>query len=99
MSLEKQASVLEAICAGAFPLLPARLSYPEIIPADLHAACLYRTDAELFQAAAWFLAQPRRAPHLLRDSVLDQYDWSQVAVRYDDLFASLISESIGLGMK
>ncbi len=35
-------SILEAICAGAFPLLPARLSYPELVPDALHPACLYR---------------------------------------------------------
>ena len=34
-------SILEAVEAGAFPLLPNRLSYPELIPPSLHAACLY----------------------------------------------------------
>jgi glycosyltransferase involved in cell wall biosynthesis len=91
-------SVLEAICAGAFPLLPARLSYPEIISSvrdeDLRAACLYRTDAELFQAAAWFLAEPRRAPRALRDAVLEQYDWPKVSARYDDLVESLLIEAV-----
>jgi glycosyltransferase involved in cell wall biosynthesis len=45
-------SVLEAICAGAFPLLPNRLSYPELIPAELHPACLYADEDDLAQEHA-----------------------------------------------
>ena len=45
-------SVLEAIAAGAFPLLPNRLSYPELIPPELHSACLYNDEDDLFAKAA-----------------------------------------------
>ncbi len=55
-------SILEAICAGAFPLLPDRLSYPELVPESLHSACLYQDDAGLLELARLRLDQPRSAP-------------------------------------
>jgi glycosyltransferase involved in cell wall biosynthesis len=42
-------SVVEAIRYGCLPLLPARLSYPEIIPADYHPAVLYGGQQELVE--------------------------------------------------
>lgn len=40
-------SIVEAIRFGCIPLLPDRLSYPEIIPEDLHATVLYQTKEDL----------------------------------------------------
>lgn len=40
-------AVVEAILSGCQPLLPDRLAYPEIIPQDYHAICLYNSDDEL----------------------------------------------------
>ncbi len=40
-------AVLEAMVHGCIPLLPDRLAYPEIIPADCHEACLYQNRPEL----------------------------------------------------
>jgi len=45
-------AVVEAIHRGCLPLLPRRLSYPEIIPPDLHDACLYREDRALVEKLA-----------------------------------------------
>ena len=82
-------SVLEAIAAGAFPLLPRRLSYPELIPAALHAACLYTDDEDLFAKTAQRLSLPRRAPPSLVAHVRAHYAWETVAPRYDDLFEEI----------
>ena len=82
-------SVLEAISAGAFPLLPQRLSYPELIPAALHPACLYRDEDDLFGKAVQRLRLPRRAPPSLVAHVRGQYGWAAVAPRYDDLLGEI----------
>lgn len=42
-------SVIEAALMGCFPLLPARLSYPEILPAAFHAHCLYKNKRDLIE--------------------------------------------------
>jgi hypothetical protein len=40
-------SIVEAILAGCFPILPNRLSYPELIPPRLHGVHLYHSEDEL----------------------------------------------------
>jgi hypothetical protein len=40
-------SIVEAIRYGCIPLLPARLAYPEIIPAQYHPDVLYRSYQDL----------------------------------------------------
>ena len=82
-------SILEAIAAGAFPLLPRRLSYPELIPEDMHAACLYDSEDELFAKAALYLAAPRRTPSSLRAHVAATFGWPRVARLYDGLVEEL----------
>ncbi|RJP85285.1 MAG: DUF3524 domain-containing protein [Desulfobacteraceae bacterium] len=42
-------SVIEAVIMGCFPLLPNRLSYPEILPAEFHAHCLYKNRNDLLE--------------------------------------------------
>jgi glycosyltransferase involved in cell wall biosynthesis len=83
-------SILEAIVAGAFPLLPKRLSYPELIPETLHTACLYGDKDELTAMSAQRLLAPRPAPPLLQQHILEHYDWPVVAARYDALLDRLI---------
>jgi glycosyltransferase involved in cell wall biosynthesis len=76
-------SMLEAIAAGAFPLLPARLSYPELIPPELHAACLYTDEDDLWRKAAELLRTPRPAPPLLRRHIANAYAWPVAAQQLD----------------
>ncbi len=40
-------SIIEAVRYGCFPLLPKRLSYPELIPPNLHKEVLYKNEDEL----------------------------------------------------
>jgi glycosyltransferase involved in cell wall biosynthesis len=86
-------SILEAVAAGAFPLLPNRLSYPELIPTALHPACLYGDEAALFRLARRRLLTPRPAPPSLRDHVIAHFDWRPVAAAYDALVDELLSAS------
>ncbi len=86
-------SVLEAVQAGAFPLLPNRLSYPELIPVELHAACLYSDDEDLFAMACRRLDMPRPAPPSLRRAVQDRFNWPVVAKAYDHVFTELTAKS------
>jgi glycosyltransferase involved in cell wall biosynthesis len=82
-------AVLEAIAAGAFPLLPRRLSYPELIPADLHPACLYADEDELFEKARVRLLAPRPAPPSLQEHIRRRFVWPAVAPLYDAALANV----------
>jgi glycosyltransferase involved in cell wall biosynthesis len=81
-------SVTEAIYAGAFPVLPNRLVYPERIPEELHGHCLYGDQEDLVDKLAWALTHSearRRAAESLRPRMAVA-DWQVVAPRYDKAF-------------
>ena len=75
------------------PILPRRLSYPELLPPEYHAACLYDGAGDLVDKLA---AAIRDLPALkARDfrAVAAPYDWDTMAARYDDVFESVASRS------
>jgi glycosyltransferase involved in cell wall biosynthesis len=84
-------SILEAIYCHTFPLLPERLSYPELIPPGFHPDCLYRGRRDLLERLRWALTDPAAARDVagrLASSVA-QYDWSSLASRYDAVFSAM----------
>ncbi len=83
-------SVVEAAAAGCFPLLPARLSYPEIIPPTLHDSFLYTSDRDLRHKLAALLAGEgpwEKARGLARH--MDVYDWTNIVGAYDEALAEV----------
>lgn len=84
-------SVLEAISAGAWPLLPNRLSYPELIPAQFHDSCLYEDEADLLRKANERLKNQPPALMDLRQHVHESFRWPHVAQQYDRLFESIVT--------
>ena len=79
-------SVIEAMYCGCVPILPRRLSYPDVLPPAFHATCLYDTPEELvdkLQTAIEYLPTLRAQRF---HSVAAQFDWSQMAPRYDAFF-------------
>ena len=85
-------AVVEAIAAGAFPVLPNRLVYPERIPEHLHSRCLYDNPAELFEMVEWALTDRDAASTIAGElsTQMAQFDWSVVAPRYDAVLEGLL---------
>lgn len=84
-------AVVEAIGAGAFPVLPNRLSYPELIPTGHHAQCLYDDDEGLIERIRWALTHRSDATAIASDlaGFMSRYGWSSVADTYDTRFTRL----------
>jgi glycosyltransferase involved in cell wall biosynthesis len=81
-------SLVEAAFAGAHPLAPRALSYPEILPPQLHGRCLYAGEADL-EARLEALLTGRTAPvasDALR-ALLRRHDWGERAREWDDFAA------------
>jgi len=84
-------SVVEAMAAGALPILPRRLVYPERIPTELADQTLYGSPdeaVELLVSALESTAETRALGAALRAEV-DRYDWSVVAPAYDEWMGSI----------
>jgi glycosyltransferase involved in cell wall biosynthesis len=82
-------SVLEAIYAHTFPILPSRLSYPELLPQSHHRHCLYQGQDNLEHRLRWALTH-RDAIRILAGELATAvavYDWSWLAPKYDRLLA------------
>lgn len=84
-------SILEAIYTHTFPLLPARLSYPELIPPAFHDACLYRGRAQLLAQLRQVLGDPAGARRRARAlaAAIAIYDWGALASEYDRVLADM----------
>lgn len=83
-------SLVEAAFAGAHPLAPRALSYPEIFPPELHGSCLYEGEADL-EARLEALLTGRTAPvaaGALR-ALLGCHDWGERAREWDDFVAQV----------
>ena len=78
-------SMVEAISAGCIPLLPHRLSYPEIIPGSCHGAFLYKNQEELVEKLARVLSGggglEKKTETISRE--MKRFSWHQMIPRYD----------------
>ncbi|MCD6417090.1 MAG: DUF3524 domain-containing protein [Planctomycetes bacterium] len=82
-------SVVEAAYAGCAPLLPDGLSYPELLPAEYHHACLYGEKAELKEKLIRWIERPGEARALDLRGHMRRFGWPGVAPRLDDLLEGL----------
>ncbi len=84
-------AVVEAIAAGAIPVLPDRLSFPELVPERWHEPVLYE-QGQLRTAVARVLANvdaARDATKGLRDT-MRRFDVVEAAARHDAAVDSLL---------
>jgi glycosyltransferase involved in cell wall biosynthesis len=86
-------AVLEACAAGCMPLLPDRLSYPELVPGPLRAECIYADDAELVRRLAALAADPGPARSRRQEwrALAARFAWPGQAALLDGLLESLTS--------
>jgi len=78
-------SVIEGMYYNNFPLLPNRLSYPEILPKALHKECLYQEGTlaerliDLLNSKRWKKPLPEVEP-------LGNHRWEERISEFDNLF-------------
>ena len=84
-------AIVEAMAAGAFPVLPNRLVYPERILDRYRRRCLYDDAAELADQVRWAINHPSESAKIAGElaATVQQFDWSVVAAAYDTTLASL----------
>ena len=81
-------SIVEAVASGCLPLLPRRLAYPEILPAEFHADCLYEDAGDLAFRLTALLRGGARGDGAGRRradlaAAMRTYAWEHVAPAFD----------------
>lgn len=88
-------STLEAIHCGCHPLLPDRLTYPELVPERLHrpllhAPVLYESEDDLFETLRAVVGgEAQRLPAPVLREVPADLAWPLQAPRFDALFEEM----------
>lgn len=77
-------SVVEAVAAGCHPILPRRLSYPELIPEAHHDAVLYPNHRGMVERLRAALTTPE--PRLDLSAAMQPFDWARRARALDQRF-------------
>ncbi len=92
-------AMLEAIYCGCHPLLPNRLTYPELIPENLHspllhAPVLYDDEEELFDLLKRLLTkQDQPLPKSVLQDIPAHLAWDKHVARFDELLESVAFEN------
>lgn len=81
-------SVVEAIYCGCRPVLPAGLSYPELLAAEAHAVSLYTGYDDLIAKLRAALADPVAASGLRKH--VARFDWSAMGPEYDEVMEEMV---------
>jgi glycosyltransferase involved in cell wall biosynthesis len=84
-------SVIEAVLRGCIPLLPNRLSYPEIIPPRFHSAVLYNDPAQFIKRLAHLITRHSDYARLRIDlaRAMERFSWKRQIPQFDDLLDKL----------
>ena len=89
-------AVLEAIYCGCHPILPNKLSYPELIPSSLHkpllhAPTLYKDEDHLFKILyAILMGKERPLPVESLREICNHLDWREQVQYYDSVLEEVI---------
>jgi len=90
-------SIAEAIRFGCIPLLPNRLSYPEVLPEAYHADFLYRNDEEAVDNLCAIITDPSRFEHQRKSlsAHMGHFSWEKLIDQYDQELERLVWQSVG----
>ena len=83
------ASIMEAVYCGTHPLLPNRLTYPELFSNKINTNHFYDNNNELVVKLINLL---NNKIFESLESYTQQYDWSVIASKYDDVMIKLIKD-------
>ncbi len=87
-------SVVEAVRYGCIPLLPKRLSYPELIPQKFHSTCLYKNKEECIEKMIKLLSRNDINDDSNQLSKhMQKFSWKSIVVQYDNAIENLRIEN------
>ena len=87
-------SIVEAVGYGNYPILPKRLSYPEIFEYKNNMDLFYLQDDELLDRvikAINNINNLNQRINKLSSYIYEKYNWKNISKKYDKMFESIIN--------
>ena len=82
-------ATIEAIYCECYPILPRRLSYPELLPPEAHARHLYSDFEGLLHRLRWAITHREILPQYSLRHHVTCFDWSHMIAAYDGLLGEM----------
>jgi glycosyltransferase involved in cell wall biosynthesis len=85
-------AIVEAMYSHTLPLLPNRLSYPEVLPRKFHDRFLYNNIQELETKLRWLLREYRYLNDVRVEiaQAMAAFDWKNRIEEFDNLFEEMV---------
>ena len=83
------ASVMEAIYCDTWPILPNRLTYPELIPKKSQKEHIYVNESDFYKKIIWAIQNYKRIRKTNLSAIASQFDWEAIAPIYDKVMNSI----------
>ena len=84
------ASIMEAIYCKTFPILPNRLSYPELIPKQYQQMIIYKNEKDLYEKIIWAINNYPKLNLSKIKIIAKKYDWKTLAPIYDRNMSAIL---------
>ena len=86
-------AILETMACETYPVLPNKLCYHEILPAQFHGACLYSDQAQLLDRLTWVLLNKDLARNVATEIAepVHSYGWSALMPKFDKILEDLVN--------
>ena len=78
---------MEAIYCGVYPILPKRLTYPELLPDEWHRNHLYDNEDGLYELVKLQIKDMKGNRTNLNRDWIHKFDWKSMGGEYDKLFS------------
>lgn len=85
-------SVMEAIYCGNWPILPNRLTYPELLPEVNHKENIYQDEKDLYKKIINAIVNIENIRRTRLSSIASKFSWDIMVPVYDDLFSNIFLE-------
>tara|TARA_B100001996_G_scaffold63978_1_gene45986 strand:+ start:1901 stop:3007 length:1107 start_codon:yes stop_codon:yes gene_type:complete len=84
-------SVVESMYCDTYPLLPNRLTYPELLPNALHSKHIYSNYDDFYINLKKCVLAIEETREFSQKKLFIPYDWKNIITHYDSLFESFIA--------
>ena len=85
-------SVMEAIYCGNWPILPNRLTYPELLPEVNHKENIYQDEKDLYKKIINAIVNIENIRKTKLSSIASKFSWDIMVPVYDDFFSNIFVE-------